>query len=613
MTTDRAEPARDAAPGSLADIVPWHSQRTPDRVLISRRTGSGWEPVTATRLEAEVTTLALGLVAAGVGAGDRVALMAKTRYEWTLVDAALWAAGAVTVPVYETSSADQLRWILEDSGAVGCVVETPGHAAMLRGIADALPQLRRSWVIDGNDDGNGGSARPSTLADLQAAGKEHDSADARAELARRRTALSPDSLATVIYTSGTTGRPKGCELTHGNFLAEVTSAIEMLPELFEDENGSTLLFLPLAHVFGRMIEVAVLHKGLHMAHSDVARITIDLPTFRPTFVLAVPRVFERVYDGAKRKADAAGRGRVFDLAAATAIAYSEAIEKGRPGPALWVRRTVFDRLVYGKIRAAFGGRTGWAISGGAALGPRLGHFFRGVGVTVLEGYGLTETTAAATVNTRAATRMGTVGRALPRFEVRLADDGEVLVRGGHVFGGYWHDKAATDAVLDDQGWFHTGDLGSLDDGFLTITGRAKEILVTSSGKNVAPAPLEDVLRAHPLVSQAMVVGDGRASIGALLTLDPESMTDWLSRHERPAAPVSDLVEDPDLLAELRTAVTAANATVSSAESIKHFRVLPADLTEASGHLTPTMKLKRSVVAADFAAEIESLYTRRAEP
>ena len=606
MTSDRAEPAPERSLQSLADIVPGHAQRTPDRVLLSRRTANGWEPVTAAQLDAEVTTLTLGFLAAGVEPGDRVALMAKTRYEWTLVDAALWAAGAVTVPVYETSSADQLRWILEDSGAVGAVVETAGHAATLQGVIDGLPALRQSWVINGS----GSTAGPTTLADLQDAGGEHDGPEARAELVRRRAGLTPDSLATVIYTSGTTGRPKGCELTHGNFLAEVTSAIEMLPELFEDQDGSTLLFLPLAHVFGRMIEVAVLHKGLHMAHSDVARITVDLPTFRPTFVLAVPRVFERVYDGAKRKADAAGRGRVFDLAAATAIAYSEALERGTPGLALRLRRAVFDRLVYGKIRAAFGGRTGWAISGGAALGPRLGHFFRGVGVTVLEGYGLTETTAAATVNTRAATRMGTVGRALPRFEVRIADDGEVLVRGGHVFGGYWHDKAATDAVLEADGWFHTGDLGTLDDGFLTITGRAKEILVTSSGKNVAPAPLEDVLRAHPLVSQAMVVGDGRASIAALLTLDAESVTDWLSRHERQATPVADLVEDPDLLAELRTAVAEANATVSSAESIKHIRVLPVDLTEESGHLTPTMKLKRSVVAADFAAEIESLYTRR---
>ena len=499
MTTDRAEQAAHAAPTSLADLVPGHAQRTPDRVLMSRRGSGGWEPVTAATFSEQVTAVALGLLAAGVQPGDRVALMAKTRFEWALVDAALWAAGAVSVPVYETSSAEQLRWILEDSGAVGCVVETAGHAALLDGISGGLTGLRLSWVIDD-------AADRTTLSALEAAGRAYDDDASRAELARRRAALSPDTLATIIYTSGTTGRPKGCELTHGNFLAEVTSAIEMLPELFEDEDGSTLLFLPLAHVFGRMIQVAVLLKGLHTGHSDVARITLDLPTFRPTFVLAVPRVFERVYDGARRKADAAGKGRVFELAAATAIAYSEALERGGPGPALRLRRAVFDRLVYGKIRAAFGGRTRWAISGGAALGPRLGHFFRGVGVTVLEGYGLTETTAAATVNTRAATRMGSVGRPLPRFDVRIGDDGEVLVRGGHVFGGYWHDKAATAAVLDENGWFHTGDLGYADeDGFLFIVDRKKD-LVIRGGYNVYPREVEEVLYEHPAIQEAAVVG-----------------------------------------------------------------------------------------------------------
>ena len=475
---------------------------------------------------------------------------------------------------------------------------------MLDGVAADLSALRLQWVIDDVDGRR-------SVAQLEALGRDNDTPATRAELERRRAALTGESVATLIYTSGTTGRPKGCVLTHGNFLAEVTSAIEMLPELFEDEGAATLLFLPLAHVFGRMLQVAALLKGVHIGHSDVARITRDLPTFRPTFVLAVPRVFERVYDGARRKADANGKGKIFEAASRTAIAYSEALEGRGPGPGLRIKRAVFDRLVYGKIRAAFGGRTEWAVSGGAALGARLGHFFRGVGVTVLEGYGLTETTAAATVNTRAATRMGTVGRALPRFEVSIAPDGEVLVRGGHVFAGYWHDDAATAAVLDADGWFHTGDLGSLDaDGYLTITGRAKEILVTSSGKNVAPGPLEDVLRAHPLVSQAMVVGDGQASIGALLTLDADAVTDWLAAADRPAVPVPDLVEDPDLLAELRTAVTAANATVSSAEAIKHIRVLPTDFTEDSGHLTPTLKVKRSVVMADFAGDVEALYARR---
>jgi long-chain acyl-CoA synthetase len=591
---------RDGLPSSLAEIVHENARRTPQRVILSRRSDSTWNPVTAAEFADEVTDLALGFLAAGVGAGDRVALMSKTRYEWTLVDAALWAVGAVTVPVYETSSADQLRWILTDSRAVGCVVEGQAHATMLAGLASELPAAGNHWVLDAVSGQRG-------IADLVAAGRGQD----RSELDRRRKALSAESLATLIYTSGTTGRPKGCELTHGNFLAEVTSAIEMLPELFEDENGSTLLFLPLAHVFGRMIQVAVLLKGVHMGHSDVARIARDLPTFRPTFVLAVPRVFERIYDTANRKAVAGGKQRIFGRAVDTAIAYSQALEKGRPGPVLTLRRAVFDRLVYGKIKAAFGGRTAWAVAGGAALGPRLGHFFRGIGVTVLEGYGLTETTAAATVNTRAATRIGTVGRPLPGFEVRIGDDGEILIRGGHVFRGYWDDPAATAAVLDVDGWFHTGDLGSLDEGgYLTITGRAKEILVTSSGKNVAPGPLEDVVRAHPLVSQAMVVGDGRASVAALVTLDVDGVAAWLEQAGRPSTPVADLVDDPDVLAEIGGAVEAANATVSSAEAIKRFRILPVDLTEDSGHLTPTLKLKRAVVMEDFADAVAALYAKR---
>jgi long-chain acyl-CoA synthetase len=589
------------APRSLADIVVTNARRTPDRVIINRWRDGAWEPVTAAQFGGAVTELALGFLAAGVAAGDRVALMSKTRYEWTLVDAALWQVGAVVVPVYETSSAEQLRWILEDSGAVGIVVETGAHARLLAGVRDSLPALAHQWVIEG-DGGDPG------LATLAADGQGQDGA----ELDRRRAGLGRDSLATLIYTSGTTGRPKGCELTHGNFLAEVTSAVDFLPELFEDPEAATLLFLPLAHVFGRMIAVAVLLAGVRTGHTDVARIARDLPTFRPTFVLAVPRVFERVFDTAQRKAVTGGKERIFTAATNTAIAYSQALEKGRPGPLLAARRALFDRLVYGKIRAAFGGRTRWAVSGGAALGSRLGHFFRGIGVTVLEGYGLTETTAATTVNTRAATKIGTVGRALPGFEVRISEEGEVLVRGPHVFRGYWKDPDATAAALDADGWFHTGDLGSMDaDGFLSITGRSKEILVTSAGKNVSPAPLEDVVRAHPLVSQAMVVGDGRASVAALVTLDAESVAGWLEQQGRPAAPVAELTEDPQVLAEIRSAVDAANATVSSAEQIKRFRVLPVDFTEDGGHLTPTLKLKRSVVTKDFAHEIEALYAPRA--
>ena len=587
----------EGRPASLAEIIGANARRTPDRVVLNRRERDTWHPVTAAEFAAEVQQVACGFLASGIQCGDRVALMAKTRYEWTLVDAALWAAGAVVVPVYETSAADQLRWVLRDSGAVAAIVESPAHASMLRGLGD-LPDLRAHWVLDGEE---------STLADLIAAGRGQDPA----ELDARRATLGPDSLATIIYTSGTTGRPKGCELTHGNFLTEVVAAIEFLPELFEEEDAATLLFLPLAHVFGRMIEVAVLLAAVRTGHTDIARVARDLPTYQPTFVLAVPRVFERIYDGARRKATANGKERIFTMATDTAIAYSRALETGRPGPLLSAKRAVFDRLVYAKIRAAFGGRLRWGVSGGAALGPRLGHFFRGIGVTVLEGYGLTETTAATTVNTRLHTRIGTVGRALPGVELRTGDDGEVLVRGGHVFPGYWRNPEASADVLDDDGWFHTGDLGSIDaDGYLTITGRSKEILVTSAGKNVSPAPLEDVIRSHVLVSQALVVGDGRAQIAALITLDAESVALWLQEQGRPSVPVAELTQDADLLAEVRRAVDAANEMVSSAEQVKKFRVLPVDVTEESGHLTPTLKVKRSVVMRDFAADVKALYAKR---
>ena len=582
---------------NLAEILDQNARRNPDKVVISRRETSGWEPVTAVQLREQVHELARGLLAAGVQPGDRVALMSKTRYEWQLVDFAVWSVGAVTVPVYETSSAEQLRWILDDSEAVAAIVETPGHARLLASLGD-LPHLRHSWVMEGGD---------STLEQLAASGADEDPE----EVSRRIAALRPDALATLIYTSGTTGRPKGCELTHANFIAEVTAAIDVLPELFEPDDAATLLFLPLAHVFGRMIGVAVVLAAVRTGHTDVARVSKDLPTFKPTFVLAVPRVFERIYDSAQRKAAAGGKERIFAKATDTAIAYSQALEHGRPGLRLSFMRGLFDRLVYTKIKDAFGGQLQWGVSGGAALGPRLGHFFRGIGVTVLEGYGLTETTAATTVNTRAGTRMGTVGRALPGFDVRIADDGEILIRGPHVFAGYWRNPDATAAAVDENGWFHTGDLGSLDaDDFLSITGRSKEILVTSAGKNVSPAPLEDVIRSHFLVSQALVVGDGRPSIGALITLDAESVEAWLAAHGRGATPVAELTEDPDLLAELRTVVDAANATVSAAEQIARFRVLPVDLTEQAGHLTPTLKVRRAAVMKEFGDEVESLYAKR---
>jgi long-chain acyl-CoA synthetase len=584
---------------NLADLVVAAARRQPDRATLSRHEDGSWSDVTARQYLEEVREVARGLVASGVAPGDRVALMARTRYEWTLCDFAIWYAGAVTVPVYETSSADQLEWILADSGAVALFVESTAHVRRLASVRERLPALRDVWSFDPAGD-------LPQLADLVEQGRSalavtDDVLDAR------RAAAGPDDLATVIYTSGTTGRPKGCELTHGNFLAECGSAIESLPELFVGDDASTLLFLPLAHVFGRMVQVAVVMSGARMGHSDLARVTRDLVTFQPTFVLAVPRVFEKVHDSARRKAVNGGKERIFDAAAATAVAYSQALDRGRPGLVLRARREVFDRLVYGKIRDALGGRVRWAISGGAALAPHLAHFFRGAGVTVLEGYGLTETTAASSVNRPTRSKIGTVGVPLEGFEVSIADDGEVLIRGGHVFRRYWrNDDAATAFTAD--GWFRTGDLGVIDaDGFLRITGRSKEILVTSGGKNVSPGPLEDIVRGAPLVSQVMLVGDERQYVAALVTLDAEALAAWLQAKGRPEQAPSELTDDPEVRAEVQRAIDAANDTVSAAEAIKKFRILPVDISEASGHLTPTLKLKRRVVLADFADEIESLY------
>ena len=581
------------ATAALTDAVQEGATRSPDAVLFARRIGERWTSVTAKEFATEVSALAAGLVASGVQAGDRVGLMSRTRYEWTLCDYAIWTAGAITVPVYETSSAEQVQWNLGDSGAVAVVVETADHAAQVESVRDRLPDLRSVWQVDAGD-----------LDALASSGRHVPDS----ELAARRATLTPESLATIIYTSGTTGRPKGCELTHRNLLTVCRAPRAMLPELF-DGTGSTLLFLPLAHVFARFVQVACVESGSRMGHTaDITHLLPDLASFSPTFLLSVPRVFEKVYNSAKAKAHAEGKGRIFDRAEAVAIAWSEALERGRPGPALRLQHALFDRLVYRRLRAAMGGQVQYAVSGGAPLGARLGHFFRGVGLTILEGYGLTETSAPSTVNLPTKIKIGTVGTPLPGTTIGIADDGEVLVRGDQVFRGYWHGEAATAEVLRD-GWFATGDLGALDaDGFLRITGRKKEILVTAGGKNVAPAVLEDRLRAHPLVSQCMVVGDQKPYIACLITLDAETLPAWAERHGRPAStPAADLVDDPELRAELQKAVDDANLAVSKAESIRRFAVLPEDWTEQGGQITPSLKLKRAVVMAEHAQEVEALY------
>jgi len=580
------------ADACLLDTVARHARSHPDAVLFTRRGDGQWTPVTAKEFAAEVDALAAGLVARGVQAGDRVGLMSRTRYEWTLCDYAIWAAGAVTVPVYETSSAEQVQWTLGDSGAVLAILETAGHRATYDEVAGQLPAVASVAQID-----TGG------LDALVAAGRDVPAA----ALAERRATLRPESLATIIYTSGTTGRPKGCELTHANLLSTGRSAGAVLPELFNPD-GSTLLFLPLAHVFARLIQVACVEGRVRMGHSaDLSNLLADFQTFQPTFLLSVPRVFEKVYNTARQRAHADGKGRIWDIAEKTAVAYSQALDRGRPSPFLRGRHAVFDRLVYGKLRAAMGGRVAWAVSGGAPLGARLGHFFRGVGVTILEGWGLTETTAAGSVNTPAHLRIGSVGRPSPGATIRIAEDGEILMSGENVYLGYWHNPTATAETVKD-GWFHTGDIGSLDaDGFLTITGRKKELIVTASGKNVAPAALEDRLRAHPLVSQCMVVGDRQPYIACLVTLDAEAVAAWLTGRGRTPTPVAELVEDPELLAELSRAVDEANRAVSKAESIRRFSVLPVDWTVEAGQLTPSLKLKRSVVMAEFQTEVNALY------
>jgi len=579
----------------LTDMVVDNAREVPELVSFSRRTATGWEAVTAAAFAAEVTAVARGLIATGVGLGDRVGIMSANRYEWTLLDYAIWTAGAVVVPIYETSSAEQVQWIVSDSGTVAVVVETAAHLAVVDTVRADLPGLKHVWTIE--------AGAIDTLVEL---GRDVPAS----EVESRRTAVRADDLATVIYTSGTTGRPKGCELTHRNLLYEAKANADGLQRMFTDD-GSTLLFLPLAHIFGRMVEVGGLLNRVQMGHTaDVRRLLEDFATFRPTFLVSVPRVFEKVYNASKQRALADGKGRIFDLADRTAVAYSEALQRGRVPIGLRLRHAVMDRLVYGKLRAALGGRCIRGISGGAPLGARLGHFFRGIGVTLYEGYGLTETTAGGTLNLEDAVKIGTVGRPTPGISVRVADDGEVLLRGDIVMRGYWRNEAASSEALDPDGWFHTGDLGSIDaDGFLTITGRKKELIVTSGGKNVAPAVLEDRLRAHLLVSQCMVVGDQQPFIGCLVTIDQDAFGPWKAMKGKPAeATVADLREDPDLLKDIQEAVDDANKAVSRAESIRKFRILADDFTVTGGQLTPSLKLKRSVVYKEYADEVAAIYT-----
>jgi long-chain acyl-CoA synthetase len=589
-------PALTEIPASdrLTDTVVRRAGAEPGVVVLRRRTGAGlWQDVTAAEFGAEVAALAGGLMAAGIGPGDRVGLMSRTRYEWTLIDYACWAAGAVTVPVYETSSAEQVQWILSDSSACAVFAETGAHAEIIGSVRDRLPGLEHLWMTGG--------------LDVLVSGGAQTSAE---QLEQRRTGRTATDLASIVYTSGTTGRPKGCELTHGNLLAVVRNAIGALPEIFEVPGCSTLLFLPLAHALARIVQVGCVESGAILGHwPDIRTLADGLPEFGPTFLIAVPRVFERVYESAQRQAAASkATTRIFAAAADTAIGWSKAGDGA--GPALRLRHALFGRLVYRRLRAAVGGSMQYAISGGAPLGERLGHFFRGAGITVLEGYGMTETTGPATMNRPGRNKIGTVGQPLPGVTIRTAGDGEIEILGPNVFPGYWRNDGATREVLDPDGWLKTGDTGIVDDqGFLQVTGRKKELIVTAGGTNVAPGVLEDRLRANPLISEAMVVGDGRPYIACLVTLDPEALQSWKQQHGKPAgATARDLALDPELIADIQLAVDDANKAVSRAESIRRFRILGTEFTEASGQLTPTLKLRRNAVAREFAADIEALYS-----
>jgi long-chain acyl-CoA synthetase len=589
-----AVPPRQAAPtsGNLTDDVVRNAREHADTVVFSRRTGGDWVDVTAADFHAEVMAVAKGLIAGGVERGDRVAIISSTRYEWTVLDYAIWFAGAVSVPVYETSSPDQIAWIFSDAGVVLAFAETSDHEERIAKNRSELPALTTVVGIEAGD-----------LDDFVARG----SGISRAVLENRRTDIGPGDLATLIYTSGTTGRPKGCELTHANFMIELGDAVAILDELFDAEGSSTLLFLPLAHVFARIIEVGCVKRRVRVGHSaDVRNLLDDLAAFEPTFILAVPRVFEKVFNTASQRAAAAGKGKIFDAAAVVAISDSRALDRSGPGPVLRLRHAVFRRLVYARLLAALGGEVRYAVSGGAPLGERLAHFYRGIGLPVLEGYGLTETTGALTVNLPDDQRIGTVGRPFPGTSVRVDDDGELLFRGGQVFRGYWNQPASTAAAMA-NGWLHTGDVGEVDDdGFVRITARKKEILVTAGGKNVAPTVLEDRIRAHALVSQCVVVGDGKPFVAALVTLDDDALATWAKTNGK-SGTTAQLATDPDVVASVQEAVDDANTAVSQAESIRKFKILPRDWTEETGELTPTLKVKRAIVMQRHHLDVESLY------
>lgn len=582
--------------GNVADLLAKRVAATPNRALFSVPDGEGWRDITAADFETAVIALAKGFVAAGISPGEKVGFLARTTYEWTLVDFALFYAGAVMVPIYETSSPSQIQWILEDSGAIALIVESPEHFARVDEIRGDVPLVREVWQL-----------HLGMIDTLTAQG----SSVTDEEITRRRNLAVGSDLATLIYTSGSTGRPKGCVLTHSNFVELSRNSAKALDAVVQTPGASTLLFITTAHVFARFISILNIHAGVRTGHQpDTRQLLPALGSFKPTYLLAVPRVFEKVYNSAEQKAEAGGKGKIFRAAADVAIEHSRLVEEGKSIPfGMRLKFALFNKLVYSKLREAMGGRVVYAVSGSAPLGARLGHFFHSLGVVILEGYGLTETTAPATVNLADKSKIGTVGPALPGVGVRLADDGEIEVRGVNVFKEYWNNPDATAEAFSDGGWFRTGDIGSFDsEGFLTITGRKKEIIVTAGGKNVAPAALEDPIRANPIIGQVVVVGDQRPFISALVTLDPEMLPTWLANNGLSKdMSLTEAAKNPAVHAEVQKAVDLANSRVSRAESIRKFTILSSEWTEASGHLTPKLSIKRNVIMSDFADEISAIY------
>jgi long-chain acyl-CoA synthetase len=580
---------------NVTNILLERVKKNPNHALFSRKNPDGsWRDVSSGDFLSEVQSLAKGLIAAGIKPGDAVALMSRTRYEWTMIDFAVWFAGGVVVPIYETSSPQQIEWILSDSDSVALFIETNEHLERVNKVKGNCPRLNLIWRIDSKD-----------FSDLHLLGEKVSDGDL--EIARANAEAK--DLATIVYTSGTTGNPKGCELTHKSFVDHCRNAAAEIPEL-ANEFQHSLIFVPFAHILGRYVAVICIYSGIRVGHlPDTKLVAAELPIFQPTFLLAVPRVFEKVYNNAELKAEAAGKGKIFRAAAQAAIDYSKGLDDPKgPSLAVKLKHKLFDKLVFGKLRAAMGGKVKYAISGGAPLGERLSHFFRGIGLVVLEGYGLTETAAAAVIGRVSWQKIGKVGRALPGTGIKIAPDGEVWLRGINIMRGYWRNEAATrEAFVED--WFRTGDIGELDeDGFLTITGRKKELIVTAGGKNVAPAPIEDPLRAHPLIGQVLVIGDAKPFIGALISLDPEMVPVWTAQNGiTEKLTLTEATKHPVIRAEIQRAVDEVNSRFSNAEQIKQFEILDVELTEASGHLTPSLKIKRSQVLKDFSKNVDQIY------